>query len=358
MAPFIILLSVPIAIAPFVKNIKINRLRLEKLPLLLFFITLTVLVMLRNRGVGNDTANYMYFFERTANMSWTAISADSMEIGFMVFMKVISLFTHDPHVFIAVSGLVVSIMMYPTYRRLCTDTALTICLYCSMSTFLMLFSGIRQMLAIGIGMLAYEFTRKRWLIPFIIAVIVAMLIHTSSFMLIFMYPLYYMRITKKGLFVVVPILAVVFIFNKQIFGFLGRFIEEYTKYDASVVSTGAYTMLILFTAFAVFSFVIPDDSIMDEETFALRNFMLISLAVQMFTPLNFLAMRLNYYYIIFIPLLIPRIIQYHRPRFRQFALVSRYVMVVFFFAYFLISISGGSKMHIVPYRFFWESMPS
>ncbi|MBQ7549649.1 MAG: EpsG family protein [Clostridia bacterium] len=357
MVPFIIMLTVPIIISPFTDRLRINKVSLEKFSLFIFFLFMTVLVMFRNRGIGNDTNNYMNFFEQTARTTGLHLDQKSaLELGFQLLMKVVAVFTRDPHVFIAVTGLMVSAMLYPTYRRLCVDTPLTIVLFCTMSTFLMLFSGIRQMLALGIGMIAYEFTRRKWIVPFLIAVVAAVFIHTSAFILILMYPLYHLRVTKKWLFAVVPVLGLIFVFNRQIFGFLGRFIEEYTNYDASTVATGAYTMLILFILFTVFSFLIPDDSMMDEETFALRNFLLISLAIQMFTPLNFLVMRMSYYYIIFIPLLLPRIIQCSRIKYRKIALVGRYVMLAFFYVYFFISISGGSKMHIVPYRFFWESM--
>lgn len=355
MLPFIILLTFPIAISPFIKKVKINGHRLEQLSLFVFFVILTFLVMFRHRYIGNDTSNYMNFFESIRYTDFSLTEKSSLEVGFRLYMKFISLFTNDPHVFIAVSGFVVSAMIYLTYRRLCVDPALTIVLFCNMSTFLMMFSGIRQMMAVGLGVIAYEFTRRKMLIPFFITVVAAFFIHTSSFMLILMYPVFYLRITRKWLFAVIPVMLVIFIFNKQIFNVLGKFLEQYTNYDVEIVSTGAYTMLFLFAIFAVFSFVIPDESLLDDETIGMRNFLLLSLVIQMFAPLNFLAMRMNYYYTIFIPLLLPRIIQYSRPRFRQVALVSRYVMLVFFTVYFFMSISGGSKMHIVPYHFFWEN---
>ena len=53
-------------------------------------------------------------------------------------------------------------------------------------------------------------------------------------------------------------------------------------------------MLILFALFTVFAFIIPDELIIDKETTGLRNFLLLSLVLQMFAPLHSLAMRLNY----------------------------------------------------------------
>lgn len=354
MIPYIILLTVPILLYPFVKDTTINHVRLDKIPLFLFFAFLTILVMLRHHNVGNDTNNYIHFFEIFCRTSWRQLGKHSLEPGYRVLNKAISLFTRDPRVFIAVTGLMVSALLYPTYRRLCVDAPLTIVLFCTMTTFSMMFSGIRQMLAISIGFIAYAFTRRKKPIPFLLSVAAAMSMHSSAFMLLIMYPLYHARITKKWAFFSIPLLAVAFVFNRQIFHVLGSLLQSYTDYDAVEMATGAYTTLILFAAFTVFCFVIPDESRLDDETIGLRNFLLLSLVLQMFAPLNILAMRMNYYYIIFIPLTLPRIIACADDRYRSVAAAGRNIMLVFFFAYFFLTSHEGGRLHSIPYHFFWE----
>ena len=115
-------------------------------------------------------------------------------------------------------------------------------------------------------------------------------------------------------------------------------------------------LLIAFPIFTVFSFVIPNQENMDNETIGLRNFLIFSLVIQMFAPLHTLAMRMNYYYIIFIPLLIPRIILYRNNKWNQVAVVARNIMVIFFFVYFFISSSSGANLKVFPYHFFWENI--
>lgn len=357
MIPYIILLTVPILAAPFLKKYKINRFKLSEIPLLFFFVFLTVLVMLRHPSVGNDTPGYIFFFKNTIGVPWDQMRWGDLESGFQAFMKLISLFSEDPQVFLAVSGITVSILIYPTYRRVCVDSSLTIVIFCVLSTFVMLFSGIRQMLAVGIGFIAYEFTRRRKLILFVLAVLLAMLFHSSSFMLIFMYPVYHMRITKKSLLVVVPTLIAIFIFNGPIFSVIGTFIGQYTRFEINSSSTGAYTIIVLFSLFTLFAFLVPDNDLVDDETVGLRNFLLLSLIIQFFSPLNFLAMRLNYYFIIFIPLLLPKIILYRSKKWEQVAILGRYVMIIFFYVYFFINAyTSLTNLHVFPYHFFWENV--
>lgn len=357
MGVFVVLLVVPILMQHIaIKGHYIDYQKRNNAALAFFFFLLTLLVMLRHESIGNDTRNYIHFFTRFITTDWHALGKRGLEIGFAYFNKIVSLISKEPQFFLAVAAITAVVMIYPTYKRLCLDASLTIVLFCIMSTFVLMFSGVRQMLAIGIGFIAYEFTRRKKLIPFVLMVGLAMTVHTSAFMLALMYPIYHAKITKKWLYVVVPVLTMVFLFNGPIFSVLTAIIERFTKYDGSVTSTGAYTMLILFAIFAVFAFVIPDESQLDAETIGLRNFLLLSLAIQMFAPLHSLAMRMNYYYIIFIPLLLPKIIEHKSKRWNQVAVLGRHVMVVFFFLYFFYTASRGGALHVFPYHFFWENI--
>lgn len=357
MGVFVFLLLVPMLIQHIaIKGLRVDYQKRNNAALFIFFFLLTLLVMLRHESVGNDTRNYLHYFQKFSRKDWQYIGKESIELGFAVVNKAISVLTKQPQVYLAIVAVAVSAMIYPTYKRLCADASLTIVLFCIMSTFVMMFSGIRQMLAIGIGFIAYEFTRKKKLVPFVLMVLLALTVHSSAFMLAFMYPIYHARITKKWLYVVVPVLAVVFVFNGPIFSVLTAIIGLFTKYEGSVTSTGAYTMLILFAIFTVFAFLIPDEAQLDSETIGLRNFLLLSLVIQMFAPLHNLAMRMNYYYIIFIPLLLPKIIECRSKRWSQVAVLGRHVMVGFFLLYFFYNASKGGNLHVFPYHFFWETV--
>ena len=357
MAVFYVLLLLPLVIQHVtIKGHAIHYERRCGAALCLFFCILTALVMFRHSSVGADTNNYIRIFNKFSRTEWQNIAGTHYEIGFAVLNKIISVFFKNPQIYLAIVAVATSVLIFPTYKRLNADPSLTIVLFCIMSTFVMMFSGIRQMLAIGIGFIAYEFTRKKKLIPFVLMVLLAMTFHTSAFMLAFMYPVYHAKITKKWLYVVVPVLTVIFFFNRPIFSVLTAVIARFTAYEGSISSTGAYTMLILFAIFTVFAFLIPDESQLDAETIGLRNFLLLSLVIQMFAPLHTLAMRMNYYYIIFIPLLLPKIIECRSKRWNQVAVLGRHVMVGFFLLYFFYNASKGGNLHVFPYHFFWETV--
>ena len=354
MGVFYLVILVPVIIQHItIKNYRIEYQHRNKIAMRIFFVLLTLLAGFRHKSIGNDTYNYMMFFVRSARIAWGNLDRDNFEIGFAYFNKLITLLTKDPQVYLVVAAVITSALIYPTYKRLCVDASLTIALFCVMSTFGMMFSGLRQMLAVGIGFFAYRFTRERRLLLFILALLLAFSVHTSAFMLVFMYPLYHAKVTKKWLLVVVPILALCFAFNNQIFSFLGLFLEKYTKYEVEISSTGAYTMLFLIGMFVAFSFLIPDEKKLDAEILGQRNFLLLVFALQMFAPLHSTAMRMGFYYMIFVPLLLPKIIECRSKRWNQVAIFGRHVMVVFFLVYFFTGASGD-PLNMFPYHFFWE----
>lgn len=357
MAVFYVLLFVPIIMQHFVvKKGHIDYEKKNKNALTFFFVALTVLVALRHKMIGNDTVNYIYYFKKIGSLNWDAVRDIELEIGFSYFNKIVSVFTKEPQFFLIITALITAVMIYPTYKRLCVDASLTIVLFCTMSTFVMMFSGIRQMISIGLGFIAYEFMRNKKRIPYVIAVVLAMLFHSSAFMLFFLYPVYYLKITKKHMYWMIPALVTVFIFNRQIFFVMISVLSRFTRFEGKIISTGAFTMLLLFLIFVLFAFLVPDESALDEETIGLRNFLLLSLLLQMFAPLHALAMRMNYYYIIFIPLLIPKIIACHNERWGQIAIVGRHIMVVFFAVYFFVNAGIDQNLNVFPYHFFWEAV--
>ena len=327
--------------------------------LLMFFSILTVLLSLRHESVGNDTRNYIRYFEIFSTSSWNQIKDANLEQGFVYFNKLISIVTEQAQFFLTIVAIVTVLLIYRTYRRLCVDSSLTIALFCILSTFVTLFSGIRQMLAVSLGFVAYEFVREKKLVHFLLTALLACTFHTSAFILLVMYPLYHVRITKSWLYVILPSLLVVFVFNKEIFGVLSIFLERYTKYDTTIESTGAYMMIVLFALFSIFAFLIPDEVKLDKETIGLRNFLVLSLAIQLFAPLHTLAMRMNYYFIVFIPLLIPKIIEARSIEWGRVAIFARNLMVAFFTLYFFYSAYSGygeGNLHVFPYHFFWENV--
>lgn len=321
----------------------------------LFFMMLLILIACRHWSVGTDTPNYMILCREIVNTPLEQYTGFATERGFVWLTKLSYMMLHHDQFFFALTAVIYVSLIARTYVQLCQDAGLTIVLFSVMSVFVMLFSGVRQSLAMGIGMLAYECVRQKKKAWFLLTVAAACLFHNSAIMLLLIYPVYHAKITKQKLYLVVPGMLLIFALNRQIFSILTAILARFTRFDMSSSATGAYTILILFIALAVFSYVIPNEKQLPEEAKGLRNILLLAIVVQMFAPLHTLAMRMNYYYIVLIPLLIPMVIRARKDALRQVAYAGRWVMIGVFLLYFFAVLAPSEALNVFPYHFFWES---
>lgn len=327
-----------------------------------FFLMLCFLLACRSIQIGNDTANYKYFFDNYSNQSLSQALDGELEPLFGALNWLIGRFTDNFQIYLAIVTTITLIPIAVLYSQDKRHSYLKIILFVNMSVFVMLFSGIRQAIAMSMGIIAFHFVKKKKLIPFLVVVFITMAVHASAFILLIMYPLYYIKFKKRHLYIIVPLMAITYIFNKQIFTGLLSIMTLFTaRYDdyASLGNTGAVTMIICFVAFSVFAYIIPDAQKEDAEFIGMRNYLLLATLFQCFAPLHSLAMRMNYYYILFIPLVITKAISYTDTKWEQIAKIAEIVMCVFFTVYFLFTVysgcqADGGALNTYPYIPFWR----
>ena len=327
-----------------------------------FFLLLFVLLSLRDETIGRDTLNYKNFFRAYSLMAFDDLYKVDMEFLFVLLNWLIGKVTDSYQVFLTIISAIILLPIAVIYSQDKQYGFLKIVLFMNMSVFVMLFSGIRQSLAMAVGMIAYHYVREKKPFRFLLLALIAMGFHHTGFMVLLYYPLYYLRLRKNHLWFFIPLVGTVFAFNKQIFMWLTNVAATVLgeKYEAEIEETGAYLMIILFALFAIAAFFFPDEEKIDAEMNGLRNFLLIALLLQCFAPVHTLAMRINYYFIIFIPVIVPKIFKYSKDNFKEVANVVRGVIIVFFVAYYLYTTyvscqTGESALNTYPYVPFWEN---
>ncbi len=327
--------------------------RRGRISITIFFAIFLFMLMFRDETVGRDVANYHWIFSKISHTEWSSLAKSNIELGFVYLNKLISSMGGNFRFLLAVSSLITIIPIWLLYRNETEDSPTEIAVFINMSTFLVMFSGMRQAIAVSIGIIAFTFVKRKKLIFFIITVLVAIAFHSSAFVLFLMYPIYFIRLKKIMLPIVAAIIGVIFIFNRPIFSFLSVFISDAHNADKSITSTGAYSMIILLVLFAVFSFIIPDEGNMSTEGYGLRNLLLISIVIQLFAPVNFLAMRMNYYFLIFIPLLLSKVVSHPSLKWRQVSFLGKHVIILaMLISFFIISVRQNA-LDTFPYKFCW-----
>lgn len=320
-----------------------------------FMLIFLLLLAFRGLECGNDTLQYRRLFEEYSVKSIVELFADhTHEWGYRFLNKLLGSVTDNYQILLSTTSLLCVCPLWYFYKSESEMPLLTISLFLSVAQFVMFFSGIRQSIAMSMGILAWYVAKNKKFGQFVLIVLVAIQFHTSAFMLSVLYPLYHAKITKKWLWFAIPCMVAVYIFKDVIFSFLITFLWK--DYDAAE-ETGAYTILFLLILFAIFSYIVVDDETLDQDTVALRNMLLLSVVLQIFAMLHPLAMRMNYYFLIFIPVLMPKIVNRCKKQYANIGKIAAVVMTVYFYYYFInMMITDNDPLNIFPYIPFWQNV--
>lgn len=357
MIPYYIMISVPIVVYLLYggTNQYLNNEKKQKATLWAFFAILFLILALRHKSIGVDLSGYLRHFDSVRKLSFSQLfNAFEKERGFWILNKLIGLFTVNKQIFITLMAIITLFPIAKLYLKESENALLTISMFLIIPNFNMMFSGLRQAIAIALIAISFKFVKEKKLIKFILIILLAITFHQSAFIAILLYPFYHMNITKVKLFTLIPVIIAVLVYNKPIFEFLLQFLGEYgERYEYE--ETGAYTMLILFSLFLIFSYLVPDEKRMDKETIGLRNISILTVIFQIFALANPVAMRMNYYFILFIPLLIPKVINRTNERNRQICQLIALLLTIFFIAYYIYKANViVDTLELYPYKPFWK----
>lgn len=342
------------------KGYKMTYVTINGAAIIVFFVLLFLVLALRHKTVGADTVNYINKYHQIGYDNFSAIWSGkrTVDIGYGLLNKFLATIGIGDRMFLAIVSLMMVAPIAWLYYNESDNWLLTVSMFIILPDFSMCFTGLRQGLAISLVPLAYFFTKRHNIIGFLISVFVALTFHNSAIFLLIMYPLFNFKLQKKWLFAVVPAMLLAFVFNRQLYSLSIRFLGgKYEERYSNISGTGAYTMLILFVLMAVLSFILTDEKKMDPDDFGLRNFLLLIVALQFFAPVNSVAMRMNYYFLLLLPIIMPRMIACSKDKYRKIALTVQYIMAGFFLVYFFYKgFKGKEAFHIFPYKPFWRGM--
>ena len=359
MIPYFILILLPVLVwaAGETYRIKCGKqllLETRSASIDVFMLIFFFLLAFRGLQCGNDTKQYQHLFSKYTTSPFSQLLTDyNHELGYKLLNRLIGIIGGNFQLLLMVTSFICVVPLWYFYRRESENQVLTLALFLTVSPFIMYFSGIQQAIAMSLGIPAWYAAKSKKLVRFIVLVLLAMQFHTSAFMLFALYPLYRAKITTRWLWFVVPCMAMVYIFRTAIFGFLFKLLwYEYT----TTAATDATTILFLLILFGIYSYVLPDNSSISDDAIAMRNILLLSIVLQIFAMLHPLSMRMNYYFLLFVPVLIPKIASQSKKQFAQIARLSIVVMTVYFMYYFVKKVvTDSDSLNIFPYIPFWQN---
>ena len=330
----------------------------------------TVIIGLRHPTMGVDLHygfdnGYLGMYQVIGESSWETVLNKfflNYERGYAIFNKLLYFFSEDSQFLLFVcAAIAMAAIMWLIYKYSKTPL-LSIIIYLALPVFLINFSGLRQGIAVAITMYAFRYIKEKKLIPFVIAVLIANSFHSSAIVFLAAYPIYYIKtqksVVKLGSVLILPF---IYIFRVPLFNMMAKLIGE----DDTAFSTNAFMLFLFFTLIYIFCLFFEDKE--NREQIGCRNLFYVACICQIFSGVSHVAMRVGYYFMVYLVLLFPEIIvpkvnekieriddRINRREYNNSVII--YVAVfVFFLCWGIYSISASTWAETNPHYFFWQT---
>lgn len=323
------------------------------------FVLIFLMLAFRHPSMGRDlqygkAEGYLGMFEIIGKSSWDKVlhyEFLNYERGYIVFCKLFSFISMEQQtLLIACAFISISAVSYLVYKY-SENPMLSFLIYLGLPVFLMNYSGMRQVLAISVTTISYVFIKNRKLIFFIAAVLLAATFHRSAIFFIIAYPIYYLKAMGKMRWLTVGLLPIVYLLRDPLFRVLSRIFKD----DAVPDNNSAVTLFIVFSAVYIFTTVYSDKNNIHNE--GLMNLFWLACVCQAFGGIYATAMRVGYYFMVYLILLLPESLMYIKENINdnnKTYTVSTIAIYAAFIIYGLYSLYSASWAMSNPYHFFWQ----
>ena len=178
MFAYYLLVGVPMLLALLMYSIKythqLNRSPYQREVIRAFFMIYFLLLAFRAEEIGADTWNYLSKFRNAKTTKWSDPGYDLLEL-------LIHSITDSERIFLSVIAFITVYPIAKLYMEESESPVLTISLFLILPMFQMLFSGLRQAVAMAFVPAAYRCIQERKLLKFLILVWLASFFHRPSF---------------------------------------------------------------------------------------------------------------------------------------------------------------------------------
>lgn len=154
----------------------------------LAFLSTVLLQSLRAEYVGGDMVQYLRGYELSAQRGWLD-PVFNFELIFRILIHTLAVFHVPRQGFIAIMSVLCQAPIFYFFYRRAKNPCLSILIYFTFGLFTFSFSGIRQMIAIGLFLLAVlQAEEEQWL-KFTALILLAAMFHKSALIGIVVWPL-------------------------------------------------------------------------------------------------------------------------------------------------------------------------
>lgn len=298
-----------------------------------------------------ESWGYLDSFNRINEYSWKEVweleGFLNYEKGYVLFNKVIGSIYNNQQFFLISCAIVSIAPVFILIYKYSDDPTLSTLIFLGLPAFLMLFSGMRQAIAIGICAMSILLLQNKKRILFVAVVLFASLFHSSALMFLFALPAYYVKMNRTFRVISTALLGVVFVFRESIFQILCRW---FGYEDVTMDNNGAITLFIVFVAVYIYCYLFDNDA----ENQGLLNIFYIACFCQAMGGLYSTIIRVGYYFMMALIVLLPQVIKNTQDR--TVRVFSKLIVPICFIAFALHSFYTSSWAETYPHYWFWQNV--
>ncbi|MBR2614403.1 MAG: EpsG family protein [Clostridia bacterium] len=330
----------------------------KKLFLILCGLLIVFVVGFRHVNVGTrDTETYWKMYENAMNSSSLKAFLTNHKVFetfflfseclFSFFLWALAKIIPNPQILIFITSAFVTISVLCFIFKHSKNTMLSVLMYICLGAMTFNMNGMRQAVAIAICLFAYGFAKDKKLIPFLLIVLIATLVHKSAIFFVVVYFVPYFKLNLKScLFFALLVIAFILLSDRLAVLFDSFTGEDYGEGES--FSSGGYITLLIYILTIIFAFITAKNN-KDDKSFSMALFITIlgcSLFFARYISTQIYE-RMSYYFFYGVILLLPQSIETLKDKDKKVMITIVSVLSILLFAYRLY----GSVFQ--NFTFFW-----
>ncbi len=258
---FYIGLLVLIYLVYFLAHIgSVNEKKANDAFLVVVFLILYFFCVLRDFSVGSDIMGYSVTYDKAGDYDWFDDSWTFMEPGYVFLMKLCNTLGLSSRGFFYVIYIIMLYPVYKTIKRYSKDPLLSVITFVCFQYFVFYLTGLRQAIAMSIGLLTIPYalrqTKKDWIIM-VSLILLAMSCHMSSIVFFALPVIFKMKYGVKNISLVIVAILFLPFFTQALLGSIRENeMGGYTYNESAVMGMG----MVFFVLVAIFLMVSTSQS--------------------------------------------------------------------------------------------------
>ena len=330
------------------------------------FLLIFFLLALRHRTMGIDLGyssktgkqGYLQSFQIISHFSWEKVlnmkAFLNYEKGYIIFNKLLGCISNSQQFLLIVCAFInISVMAVYIYKK-SKLPLLSWLVFLGLPVFLMMFSGLRQCIAISITMLSLHWVENKKPVRFILTVLLANTFHSSAIIFLIAYPMYNIELSGWKQVVSIVIIPIIYVLRGPLFTVFSKIFKE----EADISETGAGTLFIIF--FIIYVGLLIINNYNKTKPNKLLNLFYIACICQSFSGVYELALRVGYYFMIYLAIALPNEVYNLKLKNgntgQQEFIVGYMLVFAAFVVYGIYAIATATWAQTNPYHFFWETV--